>query len=151
MGPGHTGVANRAIFQHRSYKVSIQLNHATIGLQSPSHVHTFYIIYISLISINSSNNFSCIHLRFSFHILGVHLPCMFVIVSSTISLVPILSVFPFVYHFRFLMFVISFELISYLMIYLFGLRSSSSSPESVSLDMLHFILCLRIVGDQLLA
>jgi hypothetical protein len=91
--------------------------YGNIGFQNPSHDHTFYIIYISLISINSSNNFSCIHLRFSFHTLGVHLPGPFVIVSSSIFLVPIPSVFPFVCHFRFLMFLISFELILYLMIY----------------------------------
>jgi hypothetical protein len=115
-----------------------------IGLQSPLHVHTFYVIYISLISINSSKNFSCL-LRFSFHTLGVHLPFPFVIVSSSILLVPIPSVFLFVCHFRFLMFVISFEFISYLMIYL---RVSSSSPENVSWDMLHSILCLRKVWQS---
>jgi hypothetical protein len=40
-----------------------------IGLQSPSHVHTFYIIYISLISIYFSKNFSCIYPRVSFAII----------------------------------------------------------------------------------
>jgi hypothetical protein len=64
-----------------------------------------------VISINSSNNFSCIHLRFSFHTLSVHLACPFVIVSSSIFLVLIPSVFPFVCHCSFLMFVIFFEFI----------------------------------------
>jgi hypothetical protein len=102
-----------------------------ICLQSPTHVHTFYIIYISLISINSSNNFSRIHLHLSFHTLGVHLPCPFVVVSSSILLVPIPSVFSFVCHFCFLVFVIHFEFISYLMIYSDLLDISDQSSNLV--------------------
>jgi hypothetical protein len=125
-----------------------------IGLQSPSHLHTFYIIYISLISINSYNNFSCIHLRVLFHTLG---PFALSVRHR------IIQYFPCSHSMRFsirLPFSFSnvrdlfwIHLISHYILQSSGhiwlVFESHPHPRKVFfLDMLHSICCLRKVGQS---